>query len=313
MSAPADRTGFGALHPGVSFLLFFLVIAISVITMHPVLLGCSAAGALLLCIQLKGRRATARLLAGLVPLALFAAAINALFNHQGVTVIGSLWGQPLTREALIYGMLLALMLIAVLLWFTSYNLVFTSEKFFALFGRIIPSFALVTTMALRFVPHYLRQARRIAAAQRGLGDTAGRDPGSGSLATRLRSSFAILSILTSWALESAIDTADSMRARGYGTGRRSVYSPFRFTDRDAVICVVMLICTALVSSTLVTGVLSAQYLPRFLLNQGAAALSSPLRAALIAGAYAAFGLLCLLPALLNVGEELAWRISRSTI
>jgi len=307
-ASPAQQ-GFAALHPGVALAYFVIVILLSVCVPHPVLLACSAAGALLYCLQLKGAHATGKLLAGLVPLVLFAALVNALFNHQGVTILGHAWGAPITREALLYGAALAVMLAAVLLWFSCYNVVITSEKFLATVGRAVPSLALVISMALCFVPRYLKQLRRIAAAQRGLG----RDAQAGNLRARLSSGFAQLSILTSWALESAIDTADSMHARGYGLPGRSAYAPFRFTDYDAGTLALMLVCTAPVVLALLTGVVNVQYLPTFLLNQSALAISPALRTGIIAVAYGAFALLCLLPVLMTLREELAWHISRSTI
>jgi len=324
---PADHSGgFASLHPAVSIGYFVLVIGVSVFVPHPVLLACSVLGALVLCLQLRGGRSTLRLLAGLVPLALIAAAINPLFNHQGVTIIGQIGGNPVTREALLYGAALACMLVAMLLWFTCYNVVVTTEKFLAVFGRIIPSLALTVSMALRFVPRYLRQLKAITAAQRGLGrnsasvtDSPGGDKypwgvcHAANLLNRLRNSFAVLSILTSWALESALDTADSMHARGYGLPGRSAYRPFRFTARDAGALALILTCAAVVIVALTSGVVSAQYLPSLQLNLGAAGLPANARNLLIACAYGAFGLLCLLPVLFELQEEVAWRISRSTI
>jgi len=370
---PAEHShvgGFAALHPAVSIGYFMPVIGVSVFVLHPVLLACSVLGALVLCLQLRGGRNTAKLLTGLVPLALVAAALNPLFNHQGVTIIGHIGGNPVTRESLLYGAALASMLIAVLLWFTCYNQVVTTEKFLATFGRIIPSLALVITMALRFVPRYLRQLKAIATAQRGLGHVTDTPPGrvlshpsviaasepqsrrsrvkpgmtegsdnytpgilvtnacddkyprgvchavsarANSLLAGLRSSFAVLSILTSWALESALDTADSMHARGYGLPGRSAYRPFRFTTRDGVALTLILVCAAVVIIALTSGIVSAQYLPSFLLNQGAASLPAAIRSVIAVGVYGAFGLLCLAPALFELQEEVAWRISRSTI
>ena len=327
--------GFASLHPALSIAYFMCVIAVTVFVPHPVVLGCSLCGALLLCVKLRGGRATVKLLAGLLPLAAFAAAINPLFNHQGATIIGYLGRSPLTRESLLYGAALACMLIAVLLWFSCYNLVVTSEKFLAVFGGIIPSLALVISMALSFVPRYLRQLKAIAAAQRGLGRSSLRysagspSPGGApylrtstakrvllrfqSLPAQLRGSFALLSILTSWALESALDTADSMRARGWGLPGRNRYQPLQFCARDACALALTLACATPVIVALSSGIVSAQYLPNFLLNQGAAGLPSGARTALIACAYGAFALLCAAPVLLELREELAWRISRLSI
>ena len=42
----------------------------------------------------------------------------------------------------------------------------------------------------------------------------------------------IFSAMISWALENAIDTADSMKARGYGLPGRTAFSIFIFDKRD---------------------------------------------------------------------------------
>ena len=253
MSAAED------LHPAVALCFFALVISLTVFILQPPVAGCSFAGALLLSLLLRGLRATGKLLAGLLVLMAFAVALNVLF----------------AAGSLRYGLVLAFMLGAVLLWFSCYNVVITPDKFLATVGRIMPALALTITLALRFVPRYLRQLKRIAAAQQGLGREAGR-----GLRARLEQGFATLAILTNWAFESALDTADSMRARGYGTGGRSSYTPYRFTRRDGVALAVILVCAALV---------------------------------VLSSSAVAFALLCLLPALLELREELAWRTLSSRI
>lgn len=43
-----------------------------------------------------------------------------------------------------------------------------------------------------------------------------------------------LSALLTWSMEEGLDTADSMKARGYGVGRRSFYAAYRFNVRDGL-------------------------------------------------------------------------------
>lgn len=98
----------------------------------------------------------------------------------------------------------------------------TSDKFVYLFGRIIPALSLVLSMSLRFVPRFTAQIKVISNAQK----CVGRDVGSGGLIKRAKQGIKILSILVTWALENAIDTADSMKDRGYGLPGAP---PFPFT------------------------------------------------------------------------------------
>ena len=121
------------------------------------------------------------------------------------------------------------MLVTVITWFSCFNAVMTSDKFIYLFGRVIPALSLIFSMALRLVPRFAAQIKIISNAQKGIG----RDVSSGNLLQRARHGIKILSILITWALENAIETADSMKARGYGLPGRTAFAIFRFSRRDA--------------------------------------------------------------------------------
>ena len=58
---------------------------------------------------------------------------------------------------------------------------------------------------------------------------------NGKLIKKIRYGLTILSILITWALENAIDTSDSMRARGYGLKGRSAFSIYHFDRRDVTV------------------------------------------------------------------------------
>lgn len=58
---------------------------------------------------------------------------------------------------------------------------------------------------------------------------------------RLRQS----SVLMGWAMEDSLETADAMRARGWGARRqRTTYLPYRFTLRDAAVLLVLTVVAA---------------------------------------------------------------------
>ena len=106
----------------------------------------------------------------LLPMALMAALINPAFNHEGATLLAYLpSGNPLTLESIAYGFAAAAMLAAVVLWFSCYTAVMTSDKFVYLFGRVIPALSLVLSMTLRFVPKFKAQIQVVSEAQRCVG------------------------------------------------------------------------------------------------------------------------------------------------
>ena len=172
------RDTFSSCHPIVNFLYFVMVLIFSMFFMHPVSLLISLASSLTYAIYLNGRKAVRFSLRYMLPMMLLAAITNPIFNHAGVTILAYLpTGNPLTLESILYGMASALMLAAVITWFSCYSAVMTSDKFVYLFGRVVPALSLILSMTLRFVPKFKAQFQVVSQAQA----CVGRDMSSGSL------------------------------------------------------------------------------------------------------------------------------------
>ena len=245
-----NKDGFSGYHPTINFLYFALVLLFSMCLMHPAYLLISLTGALTYDIYLKGRKAARFAVMGLLPMAVFAALVNPAFNHEGATILTYLpSGNPLTLESMLYGVAAAVMLASVVLWFSSYNEVMTSDKFVYLFGRVIPALSLVLSMSLRFIPKFKAQMQTVSEAQACIG----RDTKNGSVLRRVGNAVKIFSILVTWSLENAIETADSMRSRGYGLPGRTAFSIYRFDDRDKAALAWLIFCGAYLISGWMAG------------------------------------------------------------
>jgi len=237
---------------------FALAIGFSFVLMHPVCLGVSLVCGVTYMLVLDGRKALRFALLFLLPMFAIAAIINPAFSHAGATVLTYLPnGNPITLESIRYGVAAACMLAAVIAWFRCFSAVMTGDKFVYLFGRIIPALSLVLSMALRFVPRFTAQLKAVAHAQRGVG----RDVSQGKLLRRAGHGIKILSITITWALENAIETADSMKSRGYGLPNRSAFSIFRFDRRDRTALVFLLLCGGYVVAGASLGALQYLYFP----------------------------------------------------
>ena len=92
-----------------------------------------------------------------------------------------------------------------------------------LFSRVAPTMAMVLSMIFRYVPDTIKKAREITVAQSALLGTSQKTRAQG---------IRIASILMSWSMENAIETADSMRARGYGRGPHTSFTNERFSAHD---------------------------------------------------------------------------------
>ena len=230
---------FKTYHPIVNFMYFVLVIGFSCVFMHPICLVISLVCGFTYSIMLKGKKAIKTNLLYMLPMMIAMAFINPAFNHEGVTIIKYLpSGNPLTLESIAYGLSAAIIIVSVICWFSCYNEIMTSDKFIYLFGRIIPSLSLILSMTLRFVPKFSAQLKVVTNAQKCMG----RDISNGSIIQRAKHGLSILSIMTTWALENAIETADSMKSRGYGHSGRTAFAIFTFDKRDkkAFSCIVVL-------------------------------------------------------------------------
>ncbi|WP_455581138.1 energy-coupling factor transporter transmembrane component T [Dysosmobacter sp.] len=295
------KDAFSGYHPLVSLVYFALVLAFTMVVMHPLSLMISWLGGLTYAACLYGWRAVAAKLRGLFPMLVTAAIVNPAFQHRGVTVLAYFpSGNPLTLESILYGLGAAGMLAAAVTWFFCCTAVMTTDKFVELFGRAAPSLSLVLSMTLRFVPRFRRQFHAVARAQRGLG----RDVSDGGPIRRLRLGAAIVSAVVTWSLENAAETADSMKSRGYGLSGRTSFSIYRIDGRDKAALVWLLGVGGFLCFAALRGALSWRYYP--------AACGAPLTA-LFAAAQGGYLALCLTPAILHGREKRKWKRLQSEI
>ena len=283
---------FSRCHPAVNFAFFAVAIVLSVIMVHPVYLAVSVICAVLYYIALKGHKAW-KVIGAMIPLFFVVTVLNSLFNSMGDTVLFTMFTRPVTYESLVYGACIAAMLVAVLLWFLCYGIVMTSDKFTSLFANVIPALSLILVMVLRLVPAYGKKAKQIAGARQCIGKS-----GSGTKRERLQGGVTVLSALTDWALEGSVMTADSMRARGYGAGKRTTFQIYRFTMHDGVITVLLLLFAAVTITAIATGAAQADFLPSLHI--------AALRGTLSICGVIAWGLFLLLPTFLHLREVILW-------
>lgn len=296
-----NKDTFSGYHPIINFLYFALVLLFSMCLMHPAYLTISLTGALAYNITLKGRKAVRFAAMGLLPMAAFAALINPVFNHEGATILTYLpSGNPLTLESVLYGTAAAVMLASVVLWFSSYNGVMTSDKFIYLFGRVIPALSLVLSMALRFIPKFRAQMEIVSEAQACIG----RDTKNGSVFRRVGNAVKIFSIMVTWSLENAIETADSMRSRGYGLPGRTAFSIYRFDDRDKAVLAWLTFCGTYLISGWMAGGTYFRYYPTI---RGAAI--TPMTVSFMF----VYLMLVFTPVILDREEDKQWRSLQSKI
>ena len=293
------RDAFSDCHPAVNFLYFTLVLGFTMILDHPVAQAVSFVCAIWYAVQCEGKQAVRFTLKACVPMIFLTAFINPAFSHEGVTILLYFpTGNPLTLESLLYGISAGVLLGSVLMWFVNFNRVITSDKFIYLFGRIIPALSLILSMTLRFIPKFRQQMAVVTEAQAGIGN----DVSSGSVFHRMKIALTIVSIMITWSLENAIDTADSMKSRGYGLKGRTAFSIYKMEERDR-----MLIGWFLFSGVyLITGTISFAFGFRYFPSIRYVGINW------ITGSfYVMYLMLCMSPMLINLLEERKWKSSHA--
>ena len=286
-------------HPIILFVYFIAMIFITMFTQHPVLLGISFVCAVSFCGMLTGLKKLLKSLAYSIPVLLVIAVTNPLFSHNGETVLFFLNDNPVTLEAILYGLDIAVMIMAVFYWFKCYHAVMTSDKFIYLFGRVIPKLSLLLSMVLNFIPKFKRQYKEIDQSQKALGIY-----GAKGYIDKIRSRIRVLSILVTWSLENSVETADSMRARGYGLKGRTSYSIFKWTVRDTVMAALVFAFTAMICFLMSLGYAAFWILPTFRAFD---------RSALAILLYVGLFVLMMLSTATEIKENIAWRYLRSKI
>jgi energy-coupling factor transport system permease protein len=152
------------------------------------------------------------------------AAVNALVTRNGLTVIVRLGDLPIlghtdvTLEASVYGLILGLRAAVLILCGVLYTAAVDPDEVLRLLRPVSFRSALTATLATRLVPVLMRDARRLAEAQR---CRPGPPP----------SRLALMRAVTSGVMDRALDVAAALEVRGYGAARRPVHSRRRPRSR----------------------------------------------------------------------------------
>lgn len=260
-----QSTKWRKIHPGAAVSLLLVHGIISFLWEHPLYLG----GQLLFLLLWAWRE---RVLPSILPLfrlllwlAPFFLLVNALFSTNGVTF---LWKGPVieligrldfTLEELAYSSMGLLRLSILLIISGMFQQFVDHDRFLLLFAKVAPRFVLTAVLAIRMFPFLLSEFTRMkeAAYLRGI-----RPKGEGKRA-QIRFFLLLLRPLLYSALEGSWQTAETLYARGFGSGPRSAYKTKTISSKEllGMICIGMTLLFALFGKWMTFG--KIDYYPRF--------------------------------------------------
>lgn len=286
-------------HPAVAVLPFAAAIGFSMLTFHPVYSVITLASSVALAVKLNGQKAIRLLLRFCMPIYLVTILINTAFNKNGVTVMFYIGDWAIISEGFYFGLCSGAALCAILLWFSCYTSVIDSEKFLFLTSRFSPNAALLVSMTLGQVSKMTKKVSEISDAQIGIYGEEQK-----KLSKRLRMAMLKISVLLSWSMEDSVQTADSMHARGYGTGRMTKMNPYIFGRKDRFLLAFVLVFMSISISLLIAGKASFRFFP--------SAETVSFDPVSVFGYFSYFFMLSL-PMAIEIKEGLQWRFYMSGI
>ena len=160
---------FAARHPVTVFIYWLSGVLFTMMTMRvEVLLG-SFFPAALYCLYLEGTKMFKWLAGWFLSVGIFLMVIQPLFNHRGATPLFYIQGQAVTKESVLMGAVVTLMLVSVLLWMRLGLYLLDSEKLLYLSGRVVPALGLMLSQIFRMIPLMKKRYIQVHEGLMGLG------------------------------------------------------------------------------------------------------------------------------------------------
>lgn len=287
--------GFYSVHPLPALIYYAGAILLIFLFDHPLFLVTSCLSALLIWRLVDPHSEKRRFLISYLFMASMVIILNPLFNHRGATILFYLFDQHITLEATVYGLLMGVILLSVFITFQSFNRILSADKMIYLFVPVLPRSTLVLRLAMRNVPLLLRRLKHIMLVQRTLGHSLT----TGSLRQRVGIGLLYLAILLSWSLEEAVIAARSMRARGFGMGRRTMYVRHVLRRNDVYLLVLLVLLGLLLYGAWLFGTVQYTIYPAL------SSLQLSTYGWLIYGCYTFY---FLIPIFIEIKEYYRWRV-----
>lgn len=290
---------FHSYHPLVCLIYFMSVISIIIISFNPIITLISLVSGFIYNLISFGKGTAKSLLLLSIFIVLASSLVNVLCTHNGETVILYVNNNRITVEALIFGLYTGIMLVAVLYWFKIVTEIMTGDKVIYLFGKVAPVLGLIISMILRLVPLLKKRMEEIRMGQRAMGHR----PAKGLIGS-IRQTVKEYSILIAWSLEASIDTADSMRARGYGTKHRTHFHLYSIEIKDIIMAIIIVVLVSIDIFCLVTEDIRIYFYPKITWLE---LIKCPTLFSI------SFILLCFIPILVDLYGEYIWKRLKSRI
>lgn len=253
---------FDSYHPTINFIYFAAAILCTIHFNHPIFLAISFGSAFAYSVKLNGWK-NLILNIVLMILAMVYTLWYSYYHHFGVTNLRTNFiGNQITLESVVYGAVRGITVITVIIWFCCIFRLITADKIVYLFGRISPNLSLFLSILLRTIPRISVRARMIEQSRTAIG----RGISQGNMFQRIRNLLSLISILLTWMLERFVESANSMKSRGYILKGRTAFSIYRFDNRDRGLVILLTWCLTVIGMAVMFNQTTIYYDPMIVMN-----------------------------------------------
>lgn len=248
------------LHP-FSILIYTAAAVTGALTIkNPIFLLISIFFACIIFIQISPLKAALKELLFFGILMLAMTVINPIFNHRGNTPIVFINNLPITFEAIIYGVISSISIISVIIWCRIFTIALTTDMLLFLIGNVSPNIAVLISLALRFIPDLKLQWKKIKNSAVVSGNF-----NCESFILKIKSYLTVFSALITNSLENAVQTANSMKARGFELKNKTTLSIYKFRLTDILITFISIVSIGSDIICLAGSDVNPEFYPEFIL------------------------------------------------
>lgn len=248
---------FRSFHPITKIAFFAVIFAVAMFSEDPVVRLLSLVGAML-ALAASGTPAKKlwKIIGGGIVTVIIMGPLNCLISHEGKTVLFKILSRPITVEAFYYGLSAGTMIVGTAIWCIFITDETDTDDLVLTLGKILPGISSVITVTLRYIPEIIKKFRETLSAQKMIGVFDGKKFWKRAvIATKV-----FLSV-TERSIENAMDTAATMRARGYGLAKRGSAMTKKWRSCDTDVLLVTLLCAGFIAAGESTNGLGFSYYP----------------------------------------------------
>ncbi|WP_432663277.1 energy-coupling factor transporter transmembrane component T [Wukongibacter baidiensis] len=190
--------------------------------------------------------------------------INPIVSNNGMTVIYKGLRLPIigrfkiTLEAIVFGVFMGLKLMSMTLVFLLYSILIDVDDSFGFFSKYAHKLTLTLSMTTNIIHRLRLEITRV----RDVMVLRGANLNEKNILKRIKAYYPILKVVLISSLEGSINRAEALHSRGYGKGKRTLYSKLEFKPVDYILTGLSFIFLGLLIYGWATNKGSYSYYPR---------------------------------------------------